>query len=127
MRHNRFLRIAAAAGAVSVIGLGFPGHAAAEVTGLSIEKFGKAGTGCLYKLTATVKNVPPGTDIQFWDDVTFIGNGVLKGDVATIEWKPTTASQHTLMAKEYPPGLSTKSMTVDVGRGLDLGSLCMGL
>ncbi|MFD4468492.1 hypothetical protein ACFWPA_09410 [Rhodococcus sp. NPDC058505] len=127
MRHNSFLRIVTAAGAVTVIGLGFPGTAAAGVDDLSISKFGKAGTGCPYELTASLTNVPPAAPILFRDGATALGAGVKAGDVATIDWTPATTGEHTLYAGVSGPAPGWKELKVDVGRGIDLGSTCMGM
>ncbi|WP_200172488.1 hypothetical protein [Tomitella cavernea] len=106
-------------------------NASAHVQSLSIDSgmgfgslgAGPYGTGCSYQATAQAEH---GNEVYFYDNGTYIGSALAPGSLGpvTITWTPTTAGTHVLVADD---GFQSATQTVEVGNGINLGSVCLVL
>ncbi|MFW0793395.1 hypothetical protein AAFP30_06245 [Gordonia sp. CPCC 205515] len=84
---------------------------------------GNFGTTCTYDVNASASG---NKLVNFTDNGVAIGGGGVapSGGIATVKWTPTTPGTHILKARQVGT-LVTRTTTVQVGQGLNLGSLCM--
>lgn len=84
---------------------------------------GNFGTTCTYDVNASAGG---NNLVLFTDNGVAIGGGGVAptGGIATVKWTPTTPGSHILRARQAG-SLITRTTTVPVGQGLNLGSLCM--
>jgi hypothetical protein len=109
--------------------LAAPQAAANTITNLTIAPgLGNGyGTGCSYQVSATVQQDPA--------HVILLDNGweprggpspVVSGTSITWTWTPATTGQHTLEARYIYMGADvSRTVTVEVGTGQNLGSACV--
>ncbi|WAC57514.1 hypothetical protein [Gordonia sp. SL306] len=115
--------LAAAAGAATLI-LAAPASAQATSVSVTPGPGGRIGTTCTYDVTAPVTG--PNT-VRFKDNGVLIGGGpiAVSGGVATVKWTPTTPGQHTITAQQGTGNGPTRSTSVQVGQGMNFGSICL--
>jgi len=91
---------------------------------------GRYGTTCSYEVTAavTTKN----RMVRFYEGATYLGSVTPHQEgatyKATITWTPSSTGSKVIKARQLviPPSFySTRTTTVTVGNGLNLGSVCL--
>ncbi|WP_182359789.1 hypothetical protein [Tomitella gaofuii] len=84
---------------------------------------GPYGTGCAYDVTAQAEH---GNEVDFFDNGVYIGSAWAPGSLGpvTISWTPASAGTHVLVADD---GFQSATQTVEVGNGVNLGSVCLVL
>ncbi|WP_019929769.1 hypothetical protein [Nocardia sp. BMG111209] len=121
----------------AIVALSAPGVAGAATTTVTLS--GRASTACPATVTATVTGVDlaanggsPGA-VLFGDGTTTLGIVLATVQtttptgatvVAAFEWHPATTGTHVLTATYTGDG-SADHTTVDVGTGINLGSVCL--
>ncbi|WP_068273301.1 Ig-like domain repeat protein [Aldersonia kunmingensis] len=103
--------------------------ASAAVTSINVNPGAlnsRVGTGCTVEVTAGA-NGPVNEPVYFYDaDGSWSTSATVSGGKATVKWTPTTPGQHTLRAYQFGP-YGVMETLVQVGNGINLGSVCVVL
>nr|GLK38656.1 hypothetical protein GCM10017611_55230 [Rhodococcus wratislaviensis] len=109
-----------------------PSAAAGTPTKTTVAVQGVAATTCQVTLTATVAPPPMGGTVQFKDGTVDIGAAaaVMANGTASLNHTFSTAGAHVITAKfngagSFDPSPVSAALTVNVGMGLNLGSICL--
>ncbi|MFW0792250.1 Ig-like domain-containing protein [Gordonia sp. CPCC 205515] len=115
--------LAAAAGAATLV-LAAPASAQATSVSVTPGPGGRIGTTCTYDVVAAVTG--PNT-VRFKDNGVLIGGGpiAVSGGTATVKWTPTTPGTHIITAQQGTGNGPTRTTTVQVGQGMNFGSMCL--
>ncbi|RZL74529.1 MAG: Ig-like domain repeat protein [Rhodococcus sp. (in: high G+C Gram-positive bacteria)] len=105
---------------------------AAVATSTTVAVQGVTATTCQVTLTATVAPPPMGGTVQFKDGTVAIGAAatVMANGTASLNHTFSTTGAHVITAKfngaaGFDPSPESAALTVNVGMGLNLGSICL--
>ncbi len=133
LRGARIAVAATALGAAALAVVLTAPNASADITsvsvssGLGIGGTGAYGTGCQYVVTATVNS---DDSVYFYDNLTgYLGMATDPSyGSAQVSWTPVGPGVHTLSAVQFTNwGVASRNIQVEVGQGLNFGSVCLAL